>query len=39
MRRKLVAGNWKMNGVTDSLGEVAAIAKAASMSRCAPRRR
>jgi len=30
MRRKLVAGNWKMNGVTDSLGEVAAIAKAAA---------
>ncbi|MCR5872085.1 MULTISPECIES: triose-phosphate isomerase [unclassified Sphingomonas] len=30
MRRKLVAGNWKMNGVTDSLGEVAAIAEAAA---------
>ncbi|MFL9842196.1 triose-phosphate isomerase [Sphingomonas sp. ST-64] len=30
MRRKLVAGNWKMNGVTDSLGEVAKIAKAAA---------
>lgn len=30
MRRKLVAGNWKMNGVTDSLSEVAAIAKAAA---------
>jgi len=28
-RRKLVAGNWKMNGVTADLGEVAAIADAA----------
>jgi triosephosphate isomerase len=28
-RRKLVAGNWKMNGVAADLGEVAAIAAAA----------
>jgi triosephosphate isomerase len=28
-RRKLVAGNWKMNGVADDLGEVVAIADAA----------
>jgi len=28
-RRKLVAGNWKMNGVAADLGEVAAIADAA----------
>ena len=25
MRRKLAAGNWKMNGLTDSLGEVKAL--------------
>ena len=30
MRRKLVAGNWKMNGVTASLPEVEAIAAAAA---------
>ncbi len=30
MRRKLVAGNWKMNGLTSVLGEVAAIAEAAA---------
>ncbi|MBX3593945.1 triose-phosphate isomerase [Sphingomonas sp.] len=30
MRRKLVAGNWKMNGVTATLGEVEAIAAAAA---------
>ena len=29
VRRKLVAGNWKMNGSLDSLGEVIAIAEAA----------
>jgi len=28
-RRKLVAGNWKMNGLTDDLGQVAAISIAA----------
>ena len=28
-RRKLVAGNWKMNGVAADLEEVAAIADAA----------
>jgi triosephosphate isomerase len=28
MRRKLAAGNWKMNGIGASLGEVAALAKA-----------
>jgi triosephosphate isomerase len=28
-RRKLVAGNWKMNGIAADLGEVAAIADAA----------
>lgn len=30
MRRKLVAGNWKMNGVTGSLPQIAAIADAAA---------
>lgn len=30
MRRKLVAGNWKMNGLKASLPEVEAIAKAAA---------
>lgn len=29
MRRKLVAGNWKMNGLLDSLGELDGIAAAA----------
>lgn len=29
--RKLVAGNWKMNGVADDLGEIEAIAAAASL--------
>lgn len=29
MRRKLVAGNWKMNGSLQQLGEIAAIAAAA----------
>ncbi len=28
-RRRLIAGNWKMNGTADALGEVAAIANAA----------
>ncbi len=28
MRRKLAAGNWKMNGLTSALGELAAIAGA-----------
>ena len=28
-RRKLVAGNWKMNGSLAALGELAAIAAAA----------
>lgn len=28
MRRKLAAGNWKMNGTTSSLGEIATIAGA-----------
>ena len=29
MRRKLVAGNWKMNGSVDALAELDAIAAAA----------
>ncbi len=28
-RRRLIAGNWKMNGTSDALGEVTAIARAA----------
>ena len=31
-RRRLIAGNWKMNGTSAALGEVAAIAKAAAAS-------
>ena len=34
MRRKLVAGNWKMHGTGADLGEVAAIASAADGSAC-----
>lgn len=30
MRRKLAAGNWKMNGTAEALGEIDAIAKTAS---------
>ena len=30
MRRKLAAGNWKMNGTGDSLGEIAALAGVAT---------
>ncbi|UWQ52495.1 triose-phosphate isomerase [Leisingera caerulea] len=30
MRRKLAAGNWKMNGTGDSLGELAALAESHS---------
>lgn len=30
MRRKLIAGNWKMNGMRADLGEVSAIAEAAA---------
>ena len=33
-RRKLVAGNWKMHGTADDLGEVAAIANAAGTAGC-----
>ena len=32
--RKLVAGNWKMNGTSAELGEVAAIALAAETAAC-----
>ena len=32
--KKLVAGNWKMHGTSDSLAEVAAIAGAARSSSC-----
>ena len=32
--RKLVAGNWKMHGTSDSLTEIAAIASAARASAC-----
>jgi triosephosphate isomerase len=32
--RKLAAGNWKMNGTRDSLGEVAALAAAHPDPRC-----
>ena len=33
-RRKLVAGNWKMHGTSAELGEVTAIATAASSAGC-----
>jgi triosephosphate isomerase len=29
-RRRLIAGNWKMNGTAATLGEAAAIARAAA---------
>jgi triosephosphate isomerase (TIM) len=32
--KKLVAGNWKMHGTGDSLGEIAAIAAAAETAAC-----
>ena len=32
-RRRLIAGNWKMNGTTAALGEVSAIARAAAEHR------
>ncbi len=31
-RRRLIAGNWKMNGASNALGEVTAIARAAEAS-------
>lgn len=34
MRRKLIAGNWKMNGLRDSLGELDGIAAAADGAAC-----
>lgn len=34
MRRKLAAGNWKMNGTAASLGEVRTLAEAWSSSTC-----
>jgi len=33
VRRRLIAGNWKMNGTSAALGEVTAIAKAAEAHR------
>jgi triosephosphate isomerase len=32
-RRRLIAGNWKMNGISAALGEVSAIARAAAEHR------
>jgi triosephosphate isomerase len=32
--RQLIAGNWKMNGLGVSLGEIAALAKAVGTPRC-----
>ncbi|MDB5695238.1 MAG: triose-phosphate isomerase [Sphingomonas bacterium] len=34
MRRKLVAGNWKMNGLSTDLAELDAIAAAAKVTQC-----
>lgn len=34
MRRKLAAGNWKMNGTQASLGEIAALAETHGAARC-----
>src|SRR5215475_8464187 len=32
--RQLIAGNWKMNGLADSLGEIAALARACPSPAC-----
>jgi triosephosphate isomerase len=34
MRRKLAAGNWKMNGLTEALGDLAALARTHADSAC-----
>ena len=34
MRRKLVAGNWKMNGLSSSLDEVRAMTTVANTVSC-----
>ncbi len=34
MRRQLAAGNWKMNGTLDSLGEIKALSTIAKASNC-----